>query len=124
MPQAGSWWANKKHDGELAEMSDVNRIMFDAAVIRANESGEYTTNEEWAIQYAAGEIETLTTQLAEALDENEALVKADIKMVPTEVAKVMAENERLRECLNQSTGNSVEWDERRHELLEGKEDGK
>ena len=47
-------------------MSDVNRVMFDAAVIRAEEAGEHTTNEEWAIQYAAAEIESLTTQLAEA----------------------------------------------------------
>ena len=76
MPQAGSWRANKKHDGEFAEMSDVNRVMFDAAVIRAEEAGEHTTNEEWAIQYAAAEIESLTTQLAEARAERDALRQA------------------------------------------------
>lgn len=57
-------------------MSDVNRVMFDAAVIRANESGEYATNEERAIQYAAGEIESLTDQLAECRAENERLKDA------------------------------------------------
>lgn len=46
----------------------VDETIFMAAVIRAKEAGDYATNEEWAIRYAADKIKRLEQENARLLD--------------------------------------------------------